>query len=53
MTLAAITLIIIAAALRTRLGRLYLARWLLQAGNAIGEAGGQILDGVKREREGG
>ena len=53
MTLAAITIIVIAGALRTRLGRLKLARWMLQAGNAIGEAGSRILDGVKREREGG
>lgn len=49
MTLAALTLIIIAGALRTRLGRLYLARALLQAGNAIGEAGSHILNQVKRE----
>lgn len=39
MTLAAITLLLLAGALRTRLVRLYLARYLLRAGNVLGEAG--------------
>ncbi|MBX3584309.1 MAG: hypothetical protein KF810_20700 [Rhizobiaceae bacterium] len=50
MILAAITLIIVALALRTRLGMLYLAKWLLKSGNALGEAGSRILDRVKLER---
>lgn len=49
MTLAALTLIIVALALRTRLGRLHLARWLLKSGNALGEAGSRILNQVKAE----
>lgn len=51
MTAAAILLLLLAAALRTRLGRLYLAKWLLKTGNAIGEAGSRVLDDVKRERQ--
>jgi hypothetical protein len=53
MTLAAIIFIIIAGALRTRLGRLKLAWLLLKVGNALGEAGSRVLGAVKREREGG
>lgn len=49
MTAAAFILLILAAALRTRLGRLYLARYLLQAGNCLGDAGSRVLDQVKRE----
>ncbi len=50
MTLAAIIIIVIAGALRTRLGRLYLARWLIQIGIVTGEAGSRILERVKQER---
>ena len=49
MTLCAAILIIIALALRTRLGRLQLAVWLLGLGNALGDAGARILDAVQRE----
>ncbi len=49
MTVAATILLLVAAALRTRLGRLYLARVLLVVGNALGEAGSRVLDDVQRE----
>ncbi|MBX3583648.1 MAG: hypothetical protein KF810_17315 [Rhizobiaceae bacterium] len=50
MTFTAVILLLLAGALRTRLGRLYLARYLLRAGNVLGEAGSRVLDQVKRER---
>jgi hypothetical protein len=49
MTLAAISLLILAAGLRTRLGRLKFAWALPRAGNALADAGGRVLDGVKAE----
>lgn len=49
MTAAAILLLLLAGALRTRLGRLKLAWLLLKVGNVLGEAGSRVLNGVKRE----
>jgi hypothetical protein len=49
MTLAAMGLLILAAGLRTRLGRLKLAWLLLKAGNALADAGGRVLDRVKAD----
>ena len=50
MTAAAFFLLILAAALRTRLGRLKLAWLLLTTGNVLGEAGSRVLDRVELER---
>lgn len=49
MTYAAIVLLLLAAALRTRLGRLYLALRLLRLANALHRAGGRVLERVERE----
>lgn len=49
MTIAAVLILIIAAALRTRLGRLRLALALLRLANSLGDAGGRVLDQVQRE----
>lgn len=49
MTIAALCLLILAAALRTRIGRLHLARWLLKGANALGAAGSRIVREVERE----
>lgn len=49
MTYLAILLLLAAAGLTTRLVRLELALRLLQAGNALSEAGSRILDRAKRE----
>jgi hypothetical protein len=49
MTAAAIIMIIIAAALRTRLGRLKFAWLLLKLGNVVADAGGRVLDNVKQK----
>lgn len=48
-TLAAIALLILAAGLRTRLGRLKLALVLLKFGNALSDAGSRALDNVKAD----
>lgn len=50
MILAASILLIIAAALRTRLGRLNLAWLLPKGGNVVADAGGRILEDLKRAR---
>lgn len=49
MTVAALALIIVAAALRTRLARLWLALLLLRTGSALRDAGVRVLARVKRE----
>lgn len=49
MTAVAIILLLLAAALRTRLGRLKLAWALLKLSNVLGDAGSRVLDQVKRE----
>ena len=45
----AICLLLAAAALRTRVVRLHLARRLLRAANALGAAGGRVIDQLQRE----
>ncbi|MBL8579553.1 MAG: hypothetical protein JNK47_20300 [Mesorhizobium sp.] len=49
MTYAAIVLLILAALLRTRLGRLKLALVLLKVSNATGDAGSRVLENVKAD----
>ncbi|MFD2053795.1 hypothetical protein ACFSQT_12075 [Mesorhizobium calcicola] len=49
MTYAAICLLLVAAALRTRLGRLHLALRLLRLSNALHDAGARVLEHVERE----
>ncbi|WP_167480882.1 hypothetical protein [Mesorhizobium waimense] len=49
MTYVAIAMLLAAAGLRTRLGRLYLARELLRASNVLHDAGSRALEHVKRE----
>lgn len=49
MTIAGLCLIILAGALRTRLGRLRLALMLLASSKALGAAAGRIIDQVARE----
>lgn len=44
MTIAAIILLVLAAALRTRYGQLKLAVWLLRAGAALADAGTRIVE---------
>ena len=51
MTYIAIAMLLAAAALRTRVVRLRLARRLLRAANALGAAGGRIIDQVQKEIE--
>ena len=48
MTIIAICLLLAAAALRTRLGRLVLAHQLLRASNVLHEAGSRVLDRAKQ-----
>ena len=45
----AICLLLSAAALRTRLGRLHLALRLLHLSKATGEAASRVIDGVEKE----
>ena len=49
MTIIAICLLLAAAALHTRLGRLYLALRLLRLSNVLHDAGSRVLDRAKRE----
>lgn len=49
MTYLAICLLLMAAALRTRLLRLHLALRLLRLSNALGDAGSRVLRQVERE----
>ncbi|QKD17960.1 hypothetical protein [Mesorhizobium sp. NZP2077] len=49
MTYITIAMLLAAAGLRTRLGRLCLAHQLLRASNVLHEAGSRVLDHVKRE----
>ncbi|WP_167392202.1 hypothetical protein [Mesorhizobium sophorae] len=49
MYILAIGLLLAAAALRTRLGRLHLALRLLRLSNALHDAGARIIDREERE----
>lgn len=49
MTYLAICLLLAAASIRTRLVRLHLAIRLLRTANALGAAGGRVIDRVERE----
>ena len=51
MTYAAIVLLLLAAALRTRLARLHLAIRLLRLSNALHRAGNNIIEHVEREKQ--
>ncbi|WP_189587807.1 hypothetical protein [Mesorhizobium sp. M3A.F.Ca.ET.201.01.1.1] len=44
MTIAAIVLLVLAAALRTRYGQFQLAIWLLRLGTALVDAGTKIVE---------
>lgn len=50
MTLAAIMLMLLAGALRTRLARLLLARGLLRASGALADRSGNIIERIEHER---
>ncbi len=52
MTYAAIAMLLAAAGLRTRLGRLWLARELLRASNVLYDAGSRALANVKEDHHG-
>lgn len=52
MTYAAIALLIAAAALRTRLARLWLALHVLKASNALHKAGANALDNLEADHHG-
>ena len=49
MTYLAIALLLLAAALRTRLFRIWLARLLLQASNVLADVAERLIHSVKRE----
>lgn len=49
LTYIAIAMLLVAAALRTRLVRLHLALRLLRLSNALGDAGSRVLRQVERE----
>lgn len=52
MTYTAIALLLLAAALRTRLGRATLALWLLKASNALHAAGARAIDNLEADLNG-
>ena len=52
LTYAAIAMLLAAAALRTRIGRLYLALRLLRLSNALHDAGARIIDNAEADHHG-